>query len=74
MKHCAMNLLTFEVIETNTGNNLKRSLKIHKRNNGYGVWIFSHNGFDMLNKKYYKNERKGLYDKYKIQDLKEILL
>lgn len=74
MKHCAMNLLTFEVIGTNTGNHLKRSLKIHKRYHGPGIWIFSHHGFDMLNKKYYKNESKGLYDQYKIQELKEILL
>lgn len=73
MKHCAMNLLTFEVIGTDTGNHLKRSLKIHKRNNGSGVWIFSHDGYEGMYEKYHKNENKDLYNQYKIQELKERL-
>ncbi len=55
MKHVAYNLITGEVITSNTGNELKRCVERNERwnrtnNFGKGKWVFAHgaNAFDKI--------------------------
>ena len=54
-KHIAYNLSTHEMIGTNNGNHLKRHLKWHRRYNGSGKWVFSHDGYNGITKKLIKH-------------------